>query len=221
MRWYDSAQLARPLHVLQGADATFAADSMQRYLQQRGISVLYPAQIHAIRGGATRDENGVVSLPTSSGKTLIAEFRIAAALSRHPGSRALYVAPYRMSLAKSSGLSGSAWHRSGSRSADVGSGFDPSFLPGDSGLPDVSICTPERLDALLRLSSADNAAGAEAAVLLASASVVVFDELQLVGRPGRARLELALRAAFARNTLRCCSWACRRPARARTTFPVG
>jgi hypothetical protein len=193
LHWYDAARLARPLHVLPSADGTFAAEGLQRYLEQRGISVLYPAQIHAIRGGATRDENRVVSLPTSSGKTLIAEFRIAAALSRHPGSRALYVAPYRMLARQVERSFRAGLAPLGITVKDLGGGFDPSFRPDDSGLPDVSICTPERLDALLRLSSADSAAGTEAAALFASSSVVVFDELQLVGRPGRGpRLELVL-----------------------------
>jgi hypothetical protein len=193
LHWHDAARLAEPANVLSTADDTFTTERMQRYLEQRRINVLYPAQIQAIRGGATRDENRVVSLPTSSGKTLIAEFRIAAALSRHPGSRAIYVAPYRM-LARQverNFRTGLAPLRITVK--DLGSGYDPSFRPDESGLPDVSICTPERLDALLRLSSADNTAGAEAAALFASTNVVVFDELQLVGRQGRGpRLELVL-----------------------------
>ena len=76
---------------------------------------------------------------------------------------------------------------------DLGSGFDPSFIPEENVLPDVAICTPERLDALLRLSSADSAAGARAADLFTSSNVIVFDELQLVGRPGRGpRFELII-----------------------------
>ena len=61
---------------------------------------------------------------------------------------------------------------------DLGRGFDPSFASEENVLPDVAICTPERLDALLRLSSANSTAGARAADLFTSSNVIVFDELQ-------------------------------------------
>ncbi len=76
---------------------------------------------------------------------------------------------------------------------DLGSGYDPSVDLDASVLPDVAVCTPERLDALLRVSASSSSAGAEAADLLASSHVLVFDELQLLGRPGRGpRFELIL-----------------------------
>ena len=76
---------------------------------------------------------------------------------------------------------------------DLGSGFDPSFRPDQSGLPDVAVCTPERIDALLRLSSTRDASGVQATELFSSTNVMVFDELQLVGRPGRGpRFEMIL-----------------------------
>ena len=96
LNWYSAAYAARPTRVLAEADPTFSQPTLRRYLARRRIGVLYPSQIRAIQGGATLDQDHVLSLPTSSGKTLIAEFRIAAALTRHPGSRAIYVAPYRM-----------------------------------------------------------------------------------------------------------------------------
>lgn len=191
--WHNAASRADPLRVLEGADPTFFDQALRRYIEYRRIRVLYPAQIMAVQGGATLDRNHVVSLPTSSGKTLIAEFRIAAALTRHPGARAIYVAPYRMLARQVQRSFRRGLSPLGITVQDLGSGYDPSFSPAPGGLPDVAICTPERLDALLRLSSNADAAGADAADLLGSSNVIVFDELQLVGRPGRGpRFELIL-----------------------------
>jgi superfamily II DNA/RNA helicase len=193
LHWYDAARTARPRQVLAQADSTFLDSKLQHYLARRRINVLYPSQIKAIQGGATLDVNRVVSLPTSSGKTLIAEFRIAAALSRHPGSRAIYVAPYRMLARQVERSFRDGLAPLGIKVKDLGSGFDLSFYPDESGLPDVAICTPERIDALLRLSSINDPSGIQAAELLTSTNVIVFDELQLVGRPGRGpRFELIL-----------------------------
>lgn len=183
--WHEAADRARPIKVLVAADPTFADPALVDYLTRRRIRVLFPPQIKAIRGGATHDQNRVVSLPTSSGKTLLAEFRIAAALTRNPGTRAIYVAPYRM-LARQVEHS----FRTGLGPLkitvkDLGSGFDPSFDQTADVLPDVSICTPERLDALLRVASTETPNGLSASQLFGSTNVVIFDELQLVGRPGR------------------------------------
>jgi hypothetical protein len=75
---------------------------------------------------------------------------------------------------------------------DLGSGFDPILTPGE-WIPDVAICTPERLDALLRASATGTPSGAEATELFDSTNVIVFDELQLVGRQGRGpRFEMII-----------------------------
>src|ERR1700735_287714 len=166
--WYESAYRARPSEVLSQMDSTFAEPALIRYLEQRRIRVLYPAQIMAIEGGATLDQNDVISLPTSSGKTLMAEFRIAAALTRHPGARAIYVAPYRMLARQVERSFQTGLGQLGITVQDLGSGYDPSFLPAEGRLPDVAICTPERLDALLRISTNETTSGAEAADLFTS-----------------------------------------------------
>lgn len=191
--WREAVSKARPSVVLTKADHTFALDRVQDYLANRGIHVLYPPQITAIQEGATLDRDHVVSLPTSSGKTLIAEFRIVASLTRHPGTRAIYVAPYRMLARQVERSFRPGLARLGITVKDLGSGFDTSFLPNQIELPDVAICTPERLDALLRISGENTSAGIKAAMLFESTSVVVVDELQLIGRPGRGpRFEMIL-----------------------------
>ena len=192
LTWHQATSSARPSEVLIRADPTFSQPTLATYLEHLRIKVLYPSQIMAIQGGATLDQDRVISLPTSSGKTLIAEFRVVAALARHPGARAIYVAPYRMLARQVERSFRTALGPLAITVRDLGSGFDPSF-PSQEGLPDVAICTPERLDALLRVSATDTVAGTEARELFTSANVIVFDELQLIGRPGRGpRFEMVL-----------------------------
>jgi|GEM_PF-6688598 len=190
--WRTAFQTADPLAVLTEADSAFQSEELQRYVVARAIGPLFPAQIMAIHAGATLDEDRIVSMPTSSGKTLLAEFRIAATLTRNPKSRAIYVAPYRLLARQVERTFGTLSRRLGLVVRDLGTGYDT--RPSDGhGLGDVVICTPERLDALLRLSTSDQPGRAAAAELFESCAVLVFDELQLVGRPGRGpRFELVL-----------------------------
>jgi hypothetical protein len=193
--WYESAERARPWKVLPEADETYRDARLRPYLLNKH-PVLFPAQIAAIKAGVTHDISRVVALPTSSGKTLIAELRVAATLLRDPGSRVIYVAPYRL-LARQV-------HRSFSRGLsplgftvqDLGSGFDPAVRETEvtkEELPNVAVCTPERLDSLLRIAGQPTGAGAKAEELFDSCTLLIFDELQLVGRPGRGpRFELIL-----------------------------
>ena len=194
--WHTAQSRARPSTVLAAADSAFGRAPLLEYVENRGITALFPPQIKAIENGATLDINHIVSLPTSSGKTLLAEFRVAAALTRSPGSRAIYVAPYRL-LARQVQRSFSQGLASlGFVVQDLGSGFDPALddsIMASGRLPDVVICTPERLDSLIRLSTRTNFSGLQAAELLSSCSVLIFDELQLIARAGRGpRFELLL-----------------------------
>ena len=52
----------------------------------------FPAQRFAIESGVLNRDNTVAALPTSSGKTLLAEMRIVAATGRYPDIRTVYLA---------------------------------------------------------------------------------------------------------------------------------
>jgi len=200
-----AASAADTRRALRAADDTFGLPALAGYLDRLSRPTLFPAQQRAIEAGATRDQTLVVSLPTSSGKTFIAELRIVASLSRRPGSRAVYVAPYRLLARQVEREFRPGLTRLGLTVQDLGSGYDPTLSldggrvglqPGRQdagGLPDVAVCTPERLDALLRLSTENGSEGHAARKLLDSLSVLVFDELHLVGRSGRGpRFELLI-----------------------------
>ena len=192
--WINATVRANPRVVLIRADPTFAKRELAPYLDALKIGALYPSQIRAIESGTTSDRDLVVSLPTSSGKTLLAELRIVASLMRHPGSRAIYVAPYRLLARQVVRNFAPRLDALGLRVQDLGGNFDTSLRPWESsGLADVNVCTPERLDGLLRASTGTAPASQAAADLFKSASVLVFDEVQLVGRPGRGpRFELII-----------------------------
>jgi superfamily II DNA/RNA helicase len=134
------------------------------------------------------------ALPTSSGKTFLAQLRVAAELTRAPGSRAVYVAPYRLLASQVEHELRDGLRRIGKTVRDLGSGFDPSIDDQrDDGLPDVAVCTPEKLDALIRLASTDRRGSAEMRQFFEGCQLLIFDELHLLSRPGRGtRFELML-----------------------------
>ncbi|QJS11903.1 DEAD/DEAH box helicase [Streptomyces argyrophyllae] len=195
--WRYAAREADPVQVLTQADPSFQQPQLREYLRVRDLNVLFPPQIRAIVEGATLDRDQVVALPTSSGKTLLAELRVAASLVRSPGTRAIYVAPYRLLSRQVQRAFSRGLKPLGLSVRDMGSGYDPALeetgVPSGDELPDVAVCTPERLDSLLRLATHGGAAGERARLLFETCKVLVFDELQLVGRMGRgSRFELLL-----------------------------
>jgi hypothetical protein len=167
---------------------------IRRYIGRRGVPTLFPAQAKALREGGAGPQSSVVAMPTSSGKTLIAELKVVASL-REPGQRAIYVAPYRV-LARQV----EADFRRGLRPLqltvrDLGTAFDFSFsaLETPSDIPDVAVMTPERLDGILRLAFSDRRGSEHALAYLRSVVVLVVDEAHLIATPGRGvRLELLL-----------------------------
>ena len=62
-------------------------------LREEGIEDLYPPQAAAVEAGLTRGESLVASVPTASGKTLIAELAMLSSVAR--GGKALYIVPLR------------------------------------------------------------------------------------------------------------------------------
>lgn len=182
--------------VLPEVDSRFSqAPRLHAYLQRRRISALLPAQLAAVKAGALSDRTRLIAMPTSAGKTLLAELRIAAELTRGPGRRAVYLAPYRVLARQVEGSMRRGLRMAGLSVKDLGSDFDiaidEQLDPGE--LPDLAVMTPERMDAILRLSTSSRAGATEAQALLEAVSLVVIDEAHLVGRPGRGpRLELLI-----------------------------
>ena len=68
-------------------------DWLPDHLRDEGVEELYPPQAEAVEAGVTEGESLVASVPTASGKTLIAELAMTASVAR--GGTALYIVPLR------------------------------------------------------------------------------------------------------------------------------
>lgn len=126
---------------------------------------LWPSQIDAARRSADQDDDLVVSLPTSSGKTRIAELCILRCLSKN--RRAIFVVPLRTLAAQieetlkdtfcKAGISVSSYYDSGGFSEIDTVAFRAH---------DILVMTPEKLDFLVRYEQ----------TALDDVGLLVFDE---------------------------------------------
>ena len=127
---------------------------------------------------ATRTENALLNLPTSTGKTLLAECSVAAALKDGPGL-AVIVVPY---VALGNQITASLkrhFQKTDIRVTGMFGGFKLESVIQPALRREVLVATPERLDAWLRYNSTDN-----------SLKVVIFDEAHTIANSARgARLE--------------------------------
>lgn len=117
-------------------------------LNRAGVTTLMPPQLYAIRGGIMTDDDVVVALPTSTGKTLIGELCLMKSLGLQPGL-AVYLTPY---VALGSQVR-DGFRRHLPRDVRVHGLFGgyQSDTPLDpSETREVVVATPERFDALLR-----------------------------------------------------------------------
>ncbi len=140
--------------------------------------MLYPSQVHTLRSYAlTKPGSPIfVSLPTSTGKSLLGEISLVASLS-WDRSRwlAVYLAPYRA-------LTDQLQKRMRKRLRKIGitciirrGGYLSDQTSIDEGRPTVLIATPESFDALLRIRPQ----------LYHQLSACVFDEFHLIEQQQR------------------------------------
>ena len=148
------------------------------HLHDRGIEDLYPPQESAVEAGVTTGENVVASVPTASGKTLIAELAMLSSLER--GGKALYIVPLR-ALASEKYEEFAALEDLG---YDVGISTGNYDADGDwLANRDIVVATSEKVDSLIR-----NGTG-----WIADLSCVVADEVHLVDDASRGpTLEVTL-----------------------------
>jgi len=154
-------------------------------LESRSVCELWPSQVAALKADVLdASANHVVRMPTSAGKTRIAELAIVHALASRPHAKCIYVAPYRALVAELRRSFLVLLRDLGySVSALMGSYESDDFeerLVTDS---DLLIVTPEKLDLILRADPEQ----------LNAVELVVLDEVQLVGDRSRGtKFELLL-----------------------------
>ncbi|ESS10209.1 MAG: superfamily II helicase, partial [uncultured archaeon A07HN63] len=147
-------------------------------LAGEGIEELYPPQAEAVEAGVTDGASLVASVPTASGKTLVAELAMLSAVDR--GGTALYIVPLR-ALASEKKAEFERWEEQGF-SVGVSTGnYDASgeWLASR----DIIVATSEKVDSLVRND----------APWLDDLSCVVADEIHLVDSADRGpTLEVTL-----------------------------
>lgn len=147
-------------------------------LQADGIETLYPPQSAAVEAGVLSGDNVVASVPTASGKTLIAELAMLSALQR--GGTALYIVPLR-ALATEKRNEFERWESVGAAIGVATGNYesDGEWLASR----DIIVATSEKVDSLIR----------NGAPWIEDLTCVVADEVHLVNDGNRGpTLEVTL-----------------------------
>ncbi len=147
------------------ADIPGVPEWLPDHLRGEGIEELYPPQVAAVERGVTGGESLVASVPTASGKTLVAAMAMLASVER--GGKALYIVPLR-ALASEKRAEFEEYEAYG---VDVG--VSTGNYESDGGWladKDVIVATSEKVDSLVRNDAA----------WLDDLTCVVADEVHLV-----------------------------------------
>jgi len=135
-----------------------------------GIEKLYPPQSKAVSAGLLDGKNILISIPTASGKTLLAELAMLRGLELN--GKCLYIVPLR-ALASEKFRRFSEFdalgYKTGISTGDLDSADE--YL----GSNDIIVATSEKVDSLIRNESH----------WIHNISVVVLDEVHLLDSPGR------------------------------------
>ncbi len=143
--------------------------------EDKSIIEFWNSQLRAIEQGILDDtdlSSWICQMPTSAGKTMVAELCILNALVNEPKKKCIYIAPYKalvneveLGLCKSLGSLGYVI-------SGVSGNFELDDIEGSRiSNSDVLILTPEKLNLLLRTDSGE----------LGEVSLIVIDEGHLIG----------------------------------------
>lgn len=154
---------------------------------------LWPSQIDATRRVLDSEGNLVLSLPTSAGKTRIAEIAILRTLAR--GKRVVFVTPLRALSAQSEAALARTFSPLGATVTSLYGSIGTTANDEDAiGNEDIIVSTPEKLDFALRSSPE----------LIDDVGLVVLDEGHMIG-PGErevryeAQIQRLLRRSDSRH----------------------
>jgi replicative superfamily II helicase len=148
-----------------------------RVVDSRAVTEFWPSQVAALdRGLLDPDQDLVVKMPTSSGKTRVAELAIVSALISRPSYKCLYVAPYKALVSEVQDSFGMLFGDLGfAASTVIGALEDDEYDEVVVDEDEVLVMTPEKLDLLLRVNPS----------LLDRVGLVVLDEGHIVGEGER------------------------------------
>ena len=181
----DSLRWQRYIRVLARGLGTDLFDS-------RSISELWPSQMAALSSGLLDSSHSfAVRMPTSAGKTRIAELAIVNTLVTQPASKCVYIAPYRALAAEIEDSFANLFLDLGYGATAVVGGYDQDEMGNEIlNSDDVLIVTPEKLDLLFRLRSD----------VLDKVAMIVVDEGHIVSDKERGpKFELLVSRLRRRN----------------------
>ena len=157
----------------------------------RGATELWPSQIQVLETELLgSNDSAIVRLPTSGGKTRIAEMAIIDTLVRNPDAKCVFVAPYRALAFEVEKTLGEVLNDLGYRVSSVLGAYETDEFEGFLlKAADLLIVTPEKLDLVLRLSPD----------LFDHISLVVLDEIHMIDDAARGiKFEMLLSRLKAR-----------------------
>ncbi|MCG3267152.1 DEAD/DEAH box helicase [Yoonia sp. I 8.24] len=191
--WNSSFHSALPLDVPENADNKWIEMRelyiASLYSRKRAEIELWPSQILAATRSVDTSDDLIVSLPTSAGKTRIAELCILRCLA--DGKRVVFVTPLRaLSAQTERGLQGTFGTLGVSISALYGSIGTSSFEEDTLKERQIVVATPEKLDFALRNDPS----------ILDDVGLVVLDEGHMIGRGEReVRYEVQIQRLLKRT----------------------
>lgn len=143
--------------------------------RKKGIIDLYPPQAACVQAGLLDGKNLLISIPTASGKTLMAEMAMGSQIAR--GGKCLYIVPLRALASEKFEEFKSKGNRVGVATGDL------DRADTRLGENDIIVATSEKVDSLLR-----NRTG-----WLSRVTLMVLDEVHLIGSEHRgATLEMVI-----------------------------
>lgn len=162
-----------------------ARGSGKRLLTSSSVSELWPSQVAALESGLMDGRSSkIIRMPTSAGKTRVAELAVVDTLVREPGAKCVYVAPFRALVSEVEQTFARLLADLGFQVSSILGTYESDqfemLLAQDA---DLIVLTPEKLDLLLRLRSD----------FLGKVRLIVLDEGHLVHDLTRgAKYELLL-----------------------------
>ena len=125
---------------------------MRNLALEKSIVEFWTSQLKALRGNLlTSDDSFIIQMPTSAGKTFIAELAILATLTNSTQKRCLYIAPYRALVNEIEDRLAETLGALGYRVSNLAGGFElDSFQDILAVRSHVLVTTPEKADLLFR-----------------------------------------------------------------------
>ena len=140
------------------------------------VSELWPSQIEAIENGLIDRHSKIFRMPTSAGKTRVAEIAMVYTLISSPGSKIIYTAPYKALVYEIQQNFNDLFSDLGFRVSSLGGNYETDeFEQAIAEDTDVLVITPEKLDLMFRINPN----------LLEKVRLFILDEGQIVSNQKR------------------------------------